>query len=62
MAYLLGIDNGGTVSKAAIFDENGNQKFKNKFNDGIMGFFPTDNKVKYYTILGKKLKIIKLNE
>lgn len=25
MAYLLGIDNGGTVSKAAIFDENGNQ-------------------------------------
>ena len=25
MAYLLGIDNGGTVSKAALFDENGNQ-------------------------------------
>ncbi len=25
MAYLLGIDNGGTVAKAAIFDENGNQ-------------------------------------
>jgi len=24
MAYLLGIDNGGTVSKAALFDENGN--------------------------------------
>lgn len=25
MRYLLGIDNGGTFSKAAIFDENGNQ-------------------------------------
>lgn len=25
MKYLLGIDNGGTFSKAAIFDENGNQ-------------------------------------
>ncbi|MDO5088257.1 MAG: FGGY-family carbohydrate kinase [Leptotrichiaceae bacterium] len=25
MAYLLGVDNGGTVSKAAVFDENGNQ-------------------------------------
>ena len=25
MKYLLGIDNGGTFSKAAIFDENGEQ-------------------------------------
>lgn len=25
MRYLMGLDNGGTVSKAAIFDENGNQ-------------------------------------
>ena len=25
MKYLLGIDNGGTFSKAAIFDENGKQ-------------------------------------
>ena len=25
MKYLVGIDNGGTFSKAAIFDENGNQ-------------------------------------
>lgn len=25
MRYLLGIDNGGTFSKAAVFDENGNQ-------------------------------------
>ena len=25
MKYLMGIDNGGTFSKAAIFDENGQQ-------------------------------------
>jgi L-xylulokinase len=25
MRYLMGIDNGGTYSKAAIFDENGTQ-------------------------------------
>ena len=25
MNYLMGIDNGGTFSKASIFDENGNQ-------------------------------------
>ena len=25
MKYLLGIDNGGTFSKAALFDENGEQ-------------------------------------
>ena len=25
MKYLVGIDNGGTFSKAAIFDEEGNQ-------------------------------------
>ena len=25
MRYLLGIDNGGTFSKAAVFDENGDQ-------------------------------------
>jgi len=25
MKYLLGIDNGGTFVKAALFDENGNQ-------------------------------------
>lgn len=45
-----------------IFDSNGNSKFKNKFNDSIISFFPTDNKIKYYAILGKKLKVIKLNE
>lgn len=62
----MSFNNGETVlyseNNCIVFDENGNQKFKNKFNDGIMGFFPTDNKVKYYTVLGKKLKIIKLNE
>ena len=25
MRYFMGIDNGGTFSKAALFDENGNQ-------------------------------------
>ncbi len=25
MRYLVGIDNGGTFSKAAVFDEDGNQ-------------------------------------
>ena len=25
MKYIMGLDNGGTVIKAAVFDENGNQ-------------------------------------
>ena len=49
-------------NNCVMFDSNGNLKFKNKFNDSIISVFPTDNKIKYYAILGKKLKVIKLNE
>ena len=49
-------------NNCVMFDSNGNLKFKNKFNDSIISVFPTDNKIKYYVILGKKLKVIKLNE
>ena len=28
MKYLLGIDNGGTICKAALFDEDGNPEFR----------------------------------
>ena len=49
-------------NNCVMLDSNGNLKFKNKFNDSIISVFPTDNKIKYYAILGKKLKVIKLNE
>ena len=45
-----------------ILDSNGNEKFKNKFKDKLVSFLPTDNSLKYYTVFGKKLKIIKLRE
>lgn len=45
-----------------IFDNNGNEKFKNKFGDRIVSFMPADNNLKYYTLSGKKLKVIKLSE
>ena len=49
-------------NNCVIFDNNGNEKFKNKFGDRIISFIPTDNILKYYTVLGKKLKVIKLSE
>lgn len=49
-------------NNCVIFDNNGNEKFKNKFGDRIISFMSTDNSLKYYTVLGKKLKIIKLSE
>lgn len=49
-------------NNCVIFDNNGNKKFKNKFGDRIISFMSTDNSLKYYTVLGKKLKIIKLSE
>lgn len=49
-------------SNSIIFDSNGNEKFKNKFSDRIISFMPTGNDLKYYALLGKKLKIIKLRE
>ena len=62
----MSFNDGETVlhseNNCIIFDSNGNQKFKTKFNDGIISLFPTNNKTKYYAVLGKKLKVIKLNE
>lgn len=62
----ISFNDGETVlhseNNCIIFDSNGNQKFKTKFNDGIISLFPTNNKTKYYAVLGKKLKVIKLNE
>ena len=45
-----------------IFDSNGNIKFKNKFNDGITSFTQADGRTRYYAIVGKKLKVMRLSE
>ena len=45
-----------------IFDSNGNIKFKNKFNDGITSFTQTAGRTRYYAIVGKKLKVMRLSE
>lgn len=49
-------------NNCVIFDSNGNEKFKNKFSDSIVSIMPADNILKYYTVHGKKLKVIKLSE
>ena len=45
-----------------IFDSNGNIKFKNKFNDGITSFTQAGGRTRYYAIVGKKLKVMRLSE
>ena len=45
-----------------IFDSNGNIKFKNKFNDGISSFTQAGGRTRYYAIVGKKLKVMRLSE
>lgn len=45
-----------------IFDSNGNIKFKNKFNDGITSFTQAAGRTRYYAIVGKKLKVMRLSE
>lgn len=45
-----------------IFDANGNKKFKNKFNEGIVSLTPTNSKTKYFAVIGKKLKVVRLSE
>ena len=45
-----------------IFDANGNKKFKNKFNEGIVRLTPTNSKTKYFAVIGKKLKVVRLSE
>lgn len=45
-----------------IFDSNGNIKFKNKFNDGITSFTQAGGRIRYYAIVGKKLKVMRLSE
>ena len=45
-----------------IFDSNGNIKFKNKFNDGITSFTQAGGRTRYYAIIGKKLKVMRLSE
>lgn len=49
-------------NNCVIFDNNGNEKFKNKFGDRLISFMSTDDSLKYYIVLGRKLKIIKLSE
>ena len=49
-------------NNCVIFDNNGNEKFKNKFGEKLVSFMPTDSNLKYYTVQGKKLKVIKLSE
>ena len=36
MRYLVGIDNGGTFSKAAVFDEEGNQVSEETYEDIVL--------------------------
>ena len=49
-------------SNCVIFSAGGDEKFKNKFGDKIISFMPADGSLKYYAVLGKKLKLIKLTE
>lgn len=49
-------------SNCMIFSNNGEEKFKNKFGDKVISFMPAGGSLKYYAVLGKKLKVIKLSE
>lgn len=49
-------------SNCIIFSSSGDEKFKNKFGDKIISFMPAGGSLKYYAVLGKKLKLIKLTE
>ena len=49
-------------SNCVIFSAGGDKKFKNKFGDKIISFMPADGSLKYYAVLGKRLKLIKLTE
>lgn len=59
-------DNGELIlhsdNNCIIFNNDGSRKFKTKFKDNIMNFVQADNRLKYYTVIGKKLRIIKLSE